>query len=269
MVPSKEKKFFIRFNISLTHYLKLSPFVCGINYRSMKNRIVWKEGENIFVVRKGKTSNDKISNGKPLVQTYTFSEKQWVLASTSKGFGMKKFFALDGSNCLDCPYSGNQGKGGCYTHKFNQYVGFLSMLRSISIEDLTPLDRDKQNEIIKMSFNTYVRFGTYGEPSLLPISLINGISYVADGWTGYTHQWEKKWANEYSQWFMASTHDAKEQRKARTIGFRSFIATTIGTEKAVSCPASKEMDYKSNCAKCGLCSGMLGKGTKDIKILEH
>ena len=49
----------------------------------------------------------------------------------------------------------------------------------------------------------------------------------------------------------------------------SFIATTIGTEKAVSCPASKEMDYKSNCAKCGLCSGLLGKGTKDVKILQH
>ena len=88
----------------------------------MKNRVVWKDGENIFVVRKGKTSNDKISDGKPLVQTYTFSEKQWVLASTSKGFGMKKFFALDGSNCLDCPFSVGNGNGGCYTHKFNQLM---------------------------------------------------------------------------------------------------------------------------------------------------
>eukprot|EP01046_Picozoa_sp_COSAG06_P052858 COSAG06_NODE_8988_length_2018_cov_1.223554_1_plen_140_part_10 len=138
----------------------------------MKNRVVWKDGENIFVVRKGKTTNDKISDGKPLVQTYTFSEKQWVLASTSKGFGMKKFFALDGSNCLDCPFSVGNGNGGCYTHKFNQYVGFLSMLRSISYQDLTPLNRSKQDEILKMSYNTYVRFGTYGEPSLLPKALV-------------------------------------------------------------------------------------------------
>ena len=125
----------------------------------MKNRVVWKDGENIFVVRKGKTTNDKISDGKPLVQTYTFSEKQWVLASTSKGFGMKKFFALDGSNCLDCPFSVGNGNGGCYTHKFQQYVGFLSMLRSISYQDLTPLNRSKQDEILKMSYKTYVRFG--------------------------------------------------------------------------------------------------------------
>jgi hypothetical protein len=235
----------------------------------MKNRVVWKDGENIFVVRKGKTTNDKISDGKPLVQTYTFSEKQWVLASTSKGFGMKKFFALDGSNCLDCPFSVGNGNGGCYTHKFNQYVGFLSMLRSISYQDLTPLNRSKQDEILKMSYNTYVRFGTYGEPSLLPKALVESITWVADGWTGYTHQWEKKWANDFGKWFMASTHDEKEQRKARSIGYRSFVATTIGTEKAVSCPASKEMDYKSNCAKCGLCSGLLGKGTKDVKILQH
>jgi hypothetical protein len=120
-----------------------------------------------------------------------------------------------------------------------------------------------------MSYNTYVRFGTYGEPSLLPKALVESITWVADGWTGYTHQWEKKWANDFGKWFMASTHDEKEQSKARSIGYRSFIATTIGTEKAVSCPASKEMDYKSNCAKCGLCSGLLGKGTKDVKILQH
>jgi hypothetical protein len=33
--------------------------------------------------------------------------------------------------------------------------------------------------------------------------------------------------------------------------------------------ASKEMGFKTNCAKCGLCSGTEGKGKKDIKILEH
>ena len=102
----------------------------------MSNRIVWADKDNIFVIRKGKTSNKKITKGDALVQTYTFSRKQWELANTQKGFGMKKFFALDSTNCLDCPFSGNQGKGGCYTHKFNQYVGFLSMLRSIDESEL-------------------------------------------------------------------------------------------------------------------------------------
>jgi hypothetical protein len=182
---------------------------------------------------------------------------------------MKKFFALDGSNCLDCPYSVGNGNGGCYTHKFNQYVGFLSLLRSIKHSDLTPLDRDKQDEIMKMSTNTYVRFGTYGEPSLMPTKVVEAMVWVAKSWTGYTHQWNKDWAKDYGKWFMASTHSQEEANTASDKAYRSFIATTDGTEKAVSCPASKEMNYKSDCASCGLCSGLLGKGKKDIKILQH
>ena len=162
------------------------------------NRIVWLEDNNVFVIRKGKTSNKKISDGNELVQTYTFSKDQWLLASTSSGFGMKKFFSLDSSNCMDCPYSGNQGEGGCYTH-----------------------------------------------------------------------QWNKVWALPYSKYFMASTHNKEETHKAKQKKYRSFIASTTGTEKAVTCPASAEAGFKSNCASCGLCSGTLGKGNKDIKILEH
>lgn len=235
----------------------------------MNNKVVWLDGDNVFVVRKGKTSNKKITDGSALVQTYTFSKEQWLLATTSSGFGMKKFFSLDASNCLDCPYSGNQGEGGCYTHKFNQYVGFLSMLRSISHSELTPLDRDKQGDIIEMCFNSYVRFGTYGEPSLMPTHLIEAITWVAKSWTGYTHQWDKDWAKDYGKWFMASVHNETEANTASDKAYRSFIATTDGSEDAVSCPASAEAGFKSNCAKCGLCSGLLGKGNTNIKILEH
>lgn len=231
------------------------------------NRIVWSDGNNVFVIRKGKTSNDKISDGSELVQTYTFSREQYDLATTSKGFGMKAFFALDGSNCLDCPFSGNGGKGGCYTHKFNQYVGFLSMLRSIDASELTPLDDSKRIAIVGMSISTYIRFGTYGEPSLIPIDLIKRMTNVSSSWTGYTHQWEKDWAKEYSDYFMASRHEVDYAS-----GWRSFQAITSGQHFqsiAVGCPASKEGGYKSNCASCGLCSGLLGKGKKDVKILVH
>jgi len=233
------------------------------------NKVVWLEDNNVFVIRKGKTSNKKISDGNELVQTYTFSKDQWLLASTSSGFGMKKFFKLDSSNCMDCPYSGNQGEGGCYTHKFNQYVGFLSMLRSIKASDLTPLDAEKFLDAVSMCKDSYVRFGTYGEPSLLNFSLVKNMAHVSKSWTGYTHQWNKVWALPYSKYFMASTHNKEETYKAKQKNYRSFIASTTGTEEAVTCPASAEAGYKSNCASCGLCSGVLGKGKKDIKILEH
>ena len=235
----------------------------------MSNKVVWLDGNNVFVVRKGKTSNDKISDGSALVQTYTFSVDQWNLATTSKGFGMKKFFALDQSNCLDCPFSLGNGNGGCYTHKFNQYVGFLSLLRSIKSEDLTPLSDDKMRQVNDLCYDTYVRFGTYGEPSLMPKDLVESMTLVSKSWTGYTHQWSKSWAKDYGNWFMASVHSQDEAITASDTSYRSFIATTDGSEDAVSCPASKEAGYKSNCAKCGLCSGLVGKGNKDVKILQH
>lgn len=233
------------------------------------SKVIWLDGDNVFVVSKSKTSNKKISDGSALVQTYTFSKEQWLLATTSKGFGMKAFFALDSSNCLDCPYSGNQGEGGCYTHKFNQYVGFLSMLRSIKASDLTPFNTDKYRQCIGLAMDSYVRFGTYGEPSLLPIRLVDYMVGASKSWTGYTHQWKKMWAMPYSKYFMASTHNKEETFKAKHKNFRSFIASTTGSEDAVTCPASAEAGFKSNCASCGLCSGVLGKGKKDIKILEH
>lgn len=236
----------------------------------MTDRVVWRTKNNIFVVRKGKTSNKKITDGSHLVQTYTFSVDQWELATTSKGFGMKKFFSLDSSNCLDCPFSGNSGNGGCYTHKFNQYVGFLSMLRSISEADMTELTAEKVGQCIEMSRDTYVRFGTYGEPSLIPFGLVNEMALVASSYTGYTHQWQKDWAKPYGARFMASSHTQDDADYAKQLGYRSFIATDNGdTVNGVQCPASKEANYKSNCASCGLCSGLLGKGKKDVKILVH
>lgn len=235
-------------------------------------RVVWLKDDNIFVIRKGKTSNKKITDGNTMVQTYTFSMKQYELANTSKGFGMKKFFELDGSNCMDCPFSGNQGKGGCYTHKFNQYVGFLSMLRSIKPAELTEFSPEKHAQCLYMSLNTYVRFGTYGEPSLLDQNLVSNMADVASSYTGYTHQWKKDWAKPYGSWFMASTHSQFQADVAKQLGYRSFIATDNGQYAdvdGVMCPASNEGGFKSNCAACGLCSGMKGKGSKDVKILIH
>jgi hypothetical protein len=235
----------------------------------MSKKVIWFDGSNVFVARKGKTTNAKISDGSPVLQTYTFSYEQWSLATTSKGFGIKAFFALDKSNCLDCPFSLGNGNGGCYTHKFQQYVGFLSLLRSIKPEELSPFNDLKFKQLLKLASKSYVRFGTYGEPSLIAPNVVAAIVAVAKTWTGYTHQWNKPFAAEHGKYFMASVHNQAEADVARDKAYRSFIASNDNSEKAVSCPASKEAGFKSNCAKCGLCSGVLGKGNKNIKILQH
>lgn len=236
--------------------------------------LVFKHKETIQVVTLATTKNDKIEGNKKrkIVQTYTFSYKQFELVKkrfeTNEPIGMKNFFSNADTNCLDCPFN---SYGKCYTHKFNQYVGFVSSLKSVfkkygSLENIPTFDISMLDKVTQMSKGTYVRFGTYGEPSLHPIEMIRAMVNVCDNWTGYTHQWSKTNLGDY---FMASTHTTSEQQSAENLGYRSFVATDkkLGY---VGCPASKEMGYKSTCSACNLCSGTLGtKSKKSIEIILH
>jgi hypothetical protein len=120
--------------------------------------------------------------------------------------------------------------------------------------------------IVSLCEGTFVRFGTYGEPSLHPITLIERMASVCENWTGYTHQWMR---HDLGKFFMASVHSIKGQQKAEQLGYRSYIATPVQLNDYVNCPASKEAGYKSSCSKCSLCSGTSGKGNKSIYILNH
>jgi hypothetical protein len=235
-------------------------------------KIVYRQGDTITIVTLNSTSNKKIASpGEKIVQTYHFSREQYEIAQGKTS--MKEFFSHDGKVCFDCPFAVSNGAklSACYTHKMMQYSGFLSSLRSIGklmqFDDIPEYSTQIGANIVTMCDNKYVRFGTYGEPSLMPISLVRCIVVVAKSWTGYTHQWSKK--PEYAPYFMASTHTEEEERVATLIGYRSFVASPTPISKFISCPASEEMGFKSNCSKCGLCSGTQGKGKKSVIILEH
>lgn len=235
-------------------------------------KIAYFEKNNLFIFQFGKTSNKKISDGKSqIVQTYTFSREQFELIKSGK-YSFKEFFNLDGSNCMDCGFSSNQGYklGKCYTHKVVQYFGFVSMLKSLNIQDIKEsLTDDLKNEIIDNCLNKYVRFGTYGEPSLIDYSLVSDISKVAKNYTGYTHQYQKYFAQKYASFFMASVHSLSESIAAESLNFRSFIVTKNEQNKdVVICPASKESNL-TTCQKCALCSGAIGKGKKNVIINYH
>jgi len=236
-------------------------------------RITFRQGDVILVFTLGTTSNKKIAEkNQKIVQTYSYSRGQFEEAMKPKTT-MRDFFAQDNKVCFDCPFSVSNGAklSACYTHKMMQYSGFISQLRSIgkefgSFEAIPPLNWRHKEGLVQMAYERFVRFGSYGEPSLIPIEIVDAIAMVAKNWTGYTHQWARK--PEYAHFFMASTHNIHQEKKAREMGFKSFVASPIAIPELVSCPASNEMGFKSNCAKCGLCSGTQGKGKKSVIILE-
>ena len=235
-------------------------------------RVTTKVKDAILVFRLGKSTNGKISAGKDkILQVYSFSDAQLNYVSESVKNGVKinakQFFDLAESVCFDCPFRGYLK---CYTHKYQQYSGFLSMLKSIAREfknvQEIPSIHLLESRIVDLSKDKYIRFGTYGEPTLLPLNLVSDMVKASKSHTGYTHQWAKK--TDYSAFFMASTHNEGQAKMASKLGFRSFIASNKTLENAVVCPASNEAGFKSTCEKCGLCSGQR-KGTKNIQILEH
>lgn len=243
----------------------------------LPKRVAWYEGEVLHVIRLGKTTNDKIAESwMQVLQTYHFDLRQLSLVRShldgKSKIPMSDFFDLDAANCLDCPLSNNSGNGKCYTHKYMQFSGMVSMLKSLCNEDIYEgVNAMQHAAIMKMAERAdFIRFGTYGEPSLLDIGLVGDIVLSKRDkvqWTGYTHQARKPWAQQYKAYFMASAHSDKDA--ASITGWRSFVCVEPkDTSTAVQCPASKELSV-SNCSTCGLCSGIVGKGSKNVKINIH
>jgi len=234
-------------------------------------KIFFRDNDVLSIISSSTTSNKKIAQKRErIVQTYHFSRDQFE--EVKRKTTMREFFSHDSAVCMDCPFAVSNGAklSACYTHKVMQYSGFLSMLRSIKCEwdEIPTLSETQMLPIINMCIDRYVRFGTYGEPSLLPIHMVKAMTYVAKSWTGYTHQWHKV-DHQFSHYFMASTHTVEEEETAALIGYRSFVVSKKPIQQYTSCPASKEMGFISNCSKCGLCSGTMGKGKKSVVILEH
>jgi hypothetical protein len=233
-------------------------------------RVIFKIDNTLCVIRLGDTSNPKISAGKEVViQTYHFSRSQFEIVKDK--ITMTQFFEQDKDVCLDCPFAVSNGAkvSDCYTHEYNQYSGFLSMLRSIRLsyswDTIPEYSKEAEREILKLSAGRFIRFGTYGEPSLLPVDLTRTMCAVAKNWTGYTHQHNKR--PEFAPYYMASVHDLNEAEALPM--WRSFVASPSRVTGLIPCPASKEMNNVSNCSKCGLCSGTSGKGKKSVNILLH
>lgn len=262
-----------------------------------------KKVQYVFEYRNNITSLDfKFSENSKLglsmqVVTYHYSKEQVKSGD----------FTKDETNCQSCPYSFNMnaGKsGGCYTHKGLQLMGLKSKLRSLTkkydkglILKFNQLHFDRFiksiNKALKMVdswelqnigsvleleelFKTVkrvdklplTRFGAYGEPTLLPLSVVRTLKAISNNTTGYTHQWHKPENDRYKRFFMASCDSSFEVNISKDSGWKSFFVGGVDDD-GINCPASKEAGNKTTCVKCGLCGGTSSKSKKSIYIAKH
>lgn len=169
----------------------------------------------------------------------------------------------DVSICGDCPHRA----GSCYvdTGKAPQGISRAYLAGNYPRADFADFGR--------LFAGALVRFGAYGDPAAVPVKVWGEVAKHAAGWTGYTHQWRTA-AADLARYCMASCDSPADFAAAQAAGWRTF-RTRLASEPLqageIVCPAAEEGGSKTQCARCGLCSGISGKGRagKSIAIIAH
>jgi hypothetical protein len=110
-----------------------------------------------------------------------------------------------------------------------------------------------------------VRFGAYGDPTHLPLSLALAIAGVSSGWTGYTHQWRKPSLQGWRSILMASVDSIGELVIARSMGWSTF---RVGSEASAGESLCASERVGTPCAECLLCAGARNR-IESVHIPPH
>ena len=208
-------------------------------------------GQRYFVAASGfarKSSNRKTGD---MIQVWIMLEDVNPVAAVQS--------SLDAATiCQGCPFaSGN----GCYVN-VGQAPLAIYKSHGRGLPMLEPRD------YAKAFAGRKVRFGAYGNPTLIPLSIVKSIAKASDGWTGYFHNWKtmpKARREAYNRYFMASTETQSSLELARSLQMRVFHVSPVQPKNTVECLSDSR---GLTCAQCQLCQGW-NKPAKSVWINPH
>jgi hypothetical protein len=190
----------------------------------------------------------------------------WILAAAQSPIETIRI-GQDSVICGDCKHGGAFGKRTCYV---NVPQGPHSVWRAWRRGSYAFLPQYRYADVFS---GRQVRFGAYGDPCFIPTSVFRAVAFIADGWTGYTHQWTIY--PELAPYLMASCDTTAEHTTAKLAGWRTFRVRTSADPLLageITCPASDEGGKRTHCIDCGLCDGTRygsADPRKDISIIVH
>lgn len=202
------------------------------------------------------TRNSKNRKTGPSIQIWILDSEMHPHESRQSGHDAEK-------QCKGCPFASYNG---CYvaTHTL---TAIWKAYQNGRYQWLYKQDYDKFFQ------GKYVRFGAYGNPSMLPIDLIERIANLAHKHTGYFHDWHSmpsQRAQDYGRFLMASVDSDWDAIYAAQLGlryFRTIPTESEAPEEGLECPATTK---GLTCAQCGLCDGLHhGDHRPDIWIRVH
>jgi hypothetical protein len=205
-------------------------------------------GEPIVAVITTKSANIKTGNMAQL----------WILRSDMHPIEAKEQ-GLDNAICGMCQFRQSLG-GACYV---NIGQAPSAVYRTYS-KGGYPIAND-----LSIFEGFKIRFGAYGDPAAIPVSILATLKRYAKNNTSYTHQWKDNKDNDTLKAVsMASVDNLLEAEEAKKAGYRWFRVTNdISTlrEDEIICPNTTK---GIQCADCNLCSGNAVKA-KSIVIETH
>lgn len=207
------------------------------------------EDDDYVAIVTWKSANAKTGN---MAQIWILNRHTSPLDSVASG--------IDAStNCKGCPFaSGN----GCYVNVGQAPMAVYKSYHKGSYPFLAL-------GAYKVAFrNRYVRFGAYGNPSIIPLQKIRMVTDHCAGWTGYFHDWHEmhpSLATEYGKYFMASTETEDSRKAAEALGLRYFHVSPVRPNNTIECLSDT---HGKECKDCGLCDGN-NKNAKSVWINPH
>ena len=223
-----------------------------------KNGLILFKGKSLINNKKivvivtglnAKTLNEKTGD---MIQT-------WILYDGLEPHKAFKIREYGSSVCGDCPHAGYNNNS-CYVKWFHAPLNVYRAYKNNRY--------DYFNGDYEIFRNKSIRFGSCGDPSLIPLYMVKKMIDVCKNHTGYTHQWKNEFAIRFKGLFMASVDSFDEYLKANSLGFKCFYVKHESIEDPknfIHCPASIERDQKTSCNLCNMCNG----DKADIVINAH
>jgi len=167
----------------------------------------------------------------------------------------------DATICGDCPHRKQQdGTRSCYV---NVGQGPNSVYKAYKRGTYAELNYFELSQVLKRK---RIRWGAYGDPSVIDPGIVITLNKYAQGHTGYTHQWRNEFAQVFKGIYQASCDGFNDYMEATDNGWRTFtvVSKNVTPLYAKQCPATVD-NSQSQCITCKLCDG----AKQDIFVAAH
>ena len=209
------------------------------------------DGSPFVVVLTTKSGNRKTGD---MCQVWILREDQDPVAAIASG--------ADFTVCGDCPHrKQTDGSRSCYV---NVGQAPLSVWRTYKRGGY--VDSPSAELLARVLAGRRIRWGAYGDPSIISPDVVALCNEHADGWTGYTHQWRQPFAQWCRGTFQASCDGFADHLAASDAGWRTFavVPKNGAAFSGKQCPATVA-GSEATCRTCSLCDG----AKADIWVEAH